>query len=71
MFTEKRLPKIGQRVGAVSGPSSFPEDNAGTVIALVPSQFGDSVLVLMDSGETECCSGLRSEPGIGWFSLTK
>lgn len=66
MFTRTKLPTVGQRIGAVSGPGQFPEDNAGIVIAEVPSAFGDSVLVLMDNGETEYCSGLRTEPGIGW-----
>lgn len=69
MITAQQLPKIGQRIGAVSGPGRFPEENAGVVISLVPSKFGDSVLVLMDDGTTEYCSGLRREPGIGWFAL--
>jgi hypothetical protein len=69
MFKQKRLPEIGQRIGAVSGPGQFPEDNAGIVLSLVPSKFGDSVLVLMDDGTTEYCSGLRDEPGIGWHAI--
>jgi hypothetical protein len=70
MTRSQQLPKIGQRIGAVSGPGQFPEDNAGIAISLIPSTFGDSVLVLMDNGETEYCSGLRAEPGIGWHALS-
>ena len=69
MITSKHLPEVGQRIGAVSGPGQFPEDNQGIVLAVVPSNFGDSVLVLMDNGDTEYCSGLRAEPGIGWFLI--
>ena len=69
MITSQQLPKIGQRIGAVSGPGQFPEDNQGIVLAMVPSPFGNSMLVLMDNGDTEYCSGLRTEPGIGWFLI--
>jgi hypothetical protein len=60
------MPKPGDRVGFVCGPSSFPADNAGLVIATYSDRWYDNqALILMDDGRTAHWVGSYSERGIG------
>lgn len=69
MIHSVQLPAAGQRIGVVCGPGEFAADNAGTVLAIIPTQWGDYALVLMDDGTTKRCNGMNRGPGIGWHAV--
>lgn len=69
MHTTIQLPEAGQRIGVVCGPGEFAKDNSGTVISNIENEWGNYVLVMMDSGEVKRCNGLNSRPGIGWHAV--
>lgn len=66
----KQLPKPGDRVGVVCGPSDFPRDNAGIVIAVYDSKWYSNIgVVLMDDGSTKEIVGGYTKVGIGWYLI--
>lgn len=69
MIHSVQLPAAGQRIGVVYGPGEYAPHNAGTVITRVESQWGDYVLVMMDSGEVKRCDGTNRGPGVGWHAV--
>jgi hypothetical protein len=66
----KQYPKPGDRVGCVCGPSEFPRDDQGIVIATYDSPwYSDVAVVLMDSGRIMEIVGAYTKVGIGWYLL--
>lgn len=67
------LPKAGDRVGCVCGPSDMPRDDQGIVIAqLPPDNFHNHiVLILMDDGTTTTMVGPYTTVGIGVYLINR
>jgi hypothetical protein len=71
MMNAEQMRAVGSRIGSQCGPGEFARDNQGIVIAIIPSNWGDQALVLMDAGGLRYCTQVKTRPGIGWHYVNR
>lgn len=61
--------KVGDVLGAVSGPGEFPADNTYTVVAKVEDRWGEHLVAVNDETGEEAKVHSLSTVGIGFHHL--